>query len=687
MPSTKLANSIEPAAPGPTRRFSLNPFGIVLLIIVVVTGLLIGLKTFLNHQAQIANSNKVYRLIDHLNDVTFVETPLAEFLSADQGRPNIPASAENEMLKKLIAENLNKDYVASRAIHPFNLKLTISSRLNGSRPGLRTQNVLLAPPETIFTVDRPVTDKTVLTFGYALINWENMKLYRGIVFQIVAEDLKTGSQRSIFQAALRPDMRRQDRGFQAKRIELKEFAGHRVRFTFKTTHPKGWDMKSLLAVWSNPTFFQAVDPGSSTNLILISVDTLRSDHLGSYGYRRNTTPAIDQLAKKGVLFKHAISQAPYTMSSHMSILTSLYPSFHNINRLRESLFDSKHTTLTEILYNEGFQTWAIVGGGQVSYNYGFAEGFENFTEYTYKQDLEDKLAETVDFLEREKGSRFFIFFHTFRPHAPYLPQPPYDTMFDPDYKGEVDGQFVTLNAINNGSLSVSPRDIEHIISLYDGEIRQTDDALGKFFEYLEKKGLASNTLIVFTSDHGEEFGEHGRVGIHSHTLFDELLRVPLIMKFPGVLPAGKVIEQQVQSVDILPTILDLLKIPISPHPEFQGISLVDQIFDRSSEPPRTAFSERLAVDDIILRSMRTQEDKFIYEEDRKQKTNNFYQFSLRTDPLEQNNIAMRTVDASQILPKFQFLVQQERVNARIPRKQNQIDEETKETLKALGYVN
>jgi arylsulfatase A-like enzyme len=440
------------------------------------------------------------------------------------------------------------------------------------------------------------------------------------------------------------------------------------------------------SAWINPVFIEP-NTEKKVNVILISFDALRADHLSSYGYFRETSPNIDRLAQEGVLFRNTIAQAPYTVSSHMSLLTSLYPSFHTVNTLEEGYLPPFIPTLAEILYNNGYRTWSTTGGGQIHHRFGFSKGFETSIENQAREkDVERKVNEIINFLENERDNNLFIFLHTYKVHSPYSPQPPFDTLFDPDYQGPIDGAIETLRKINTNEIPCSERDKEHIIALYDGEIRDADKGLARLIDYLERTSLAKNTLIIITADHGEEFGEHGKIGAHSHTLYDELLKVPLILRLPGVLPEGKAIATQVQSIDILPTILDITGVRWK-KPNFQGKSLWPLIQAKKKiRWEEAAFSERLASDGNHWRSFRTPSCKYIFRTAKKRgKTEHFY-FDLDQDPSEKKSLELDALLTQKMFGKIEFLLEAEKKNAVLQGKKQKLDEKTLETLRALGYI-
>jgi arylsulfatase A-like enzyme len=322
----------------------------------------------------------------------------------------------------------------------------------------------------------------------------------------------------------------------------------------------------------------------------------------------------------------------------------------------------------------------------MSSDYGLSEGFESYTEFTSPhRDVWRKIQEIIGFIEKEKNNNFFIFFHSYKPHAPYDPIPPYDAMFSPDYSGPISGSIDQIEDINSGQLEVTPEDIEHLIALYDGDIREMDDQIVELFDYLKKEGLDKRTLIVFTSDHGEEFGEHGKVGVHSHSVYDELLLVPLILHLPEILPQGAVHDVQVQSVDILPTILDIAGIEFKETP-IHGESLLPLIKNgQQAKISRHAFSERLAADGNHFRSMRSSQSKYIMQDNKTKSIVDHFYYDLQADPHEQNSLKLTPEKLREMFNQIFFLVE-ERKRVDTFQRGRKIDKDTLETLKALGYI-
>jgi arylsulfatase A-like enzyme len=322
----------------------------------------------------------------------------------------------------------------------------------------------------------------------------------------------------------------------------------------------------------------------------------------------------------------------------------------------------------------------------MSSDYGLSEGFESYTEFTSPhRDVWRKIQEIIGFIEKEKNNNFFIFFHSYKPHAPYNPIPPYDTMFSPDYSGPISGSIEQIERINSGEVEVTPNDIEHLIALYDGDIREMDDQIAELLDYLKKEGLDKRTLIIFTSDHGEEFGEHGKVGVHSHTVYDELLLVPLVFHLPEILPGGAVFENQVQSVDILPTVLDIAGIKFE-KTDIHGRSLLPIVKEGNrNEKSRNAYSERLASDGNHYRSIRRPQFKYIMQDNKKRSIVDHFYYDLKEDPKEQASLHLSPEKLREMFNQILFLIEEGKRVDTFNRGRT-IDKDTLETLKALGYI-
>lgn len=297
----------------------------------------------------------------------------------------------------------------------------------------------------------------------------------------------------------------------------------------------------------------------STNIILISLDTLRADHLGCYGYQRPTSPTLDKIASQGLMFEDVSSSSPWTLPSHGSLLTGLYPNRHGLTfktRLPKNV-----VTLADILKEHGYLTKAIVNSHYVSSRYDFDRGFDEFTyieEFGTMKAPSEVQEKALKWLSRHEGKSFFLFLHYFDLHSDYSSLLSYEKHFVRPYKGNANGTTLQLQHFRAGQFSLNHEDIKHLIDLYDASIRQIDDVIGQLFQLLQSKELLDNSLIIITSDHGEEFLDHGGV-LHSRTQYQELIHVPLVIRGPGI-PQSKRLRSIVSNVDVMPTILSLIGI-------------------------------------------------------------------------------------------------------------------------------
>jgi arylsulfatase A-like enzyme len=395
--------------------------------------------------------------------------------------------------------------------------------------------------------------------------------------------------------------------------------------------------------------------------LLVGVDTLRPDHLGCYGYARNTSPNIDRLAGRGVLLENTISQCPWTLPSFATVLTSLYPTQHgagiDMNRLRTTF-----PTLANILSDNGYATGGIINVSVLSPEFGVDRGFDYYdaTAPTVKRIADEITSDALEWIGLHEHEPFFLFVHYFDPHLSYSPPAPYDTLFDPDYEGRIGRSFDRDKYLemkddlfrNEGEQTAA--DWNHIRALYDGEIAFTDEAIGDLLQGLEKLDLRERTLIVFLSDHGEEFFEHKGYG-HGHTLFREVIEVPLIFSLPGVLPEGVRLSRQVRLVDVMPTILDLLDIDVDVR--LEGTSLTPWLVGEGRAPmvrggmfpPEVAYSEGLRRGGE-RKSVATQTWKLIYDV----ATEEEILLNLEQDPGEMNNLAGENHDSQDLLEAMLF---------------------------------
>lgn len=452
-----------------------------------------------------------------------------------------------------------------------------------------------------------------------------------------------------------------------------------------------------------------VPPGAETatasgpNVLLISIDTLRADHLGAYGYARDTSPRIDALAADGAVFESHISSTSWTLPAHAAIFTSLPDSLHGAFDTDRRL-DDAFVTLAERFRDAGYGTAGFFAGPYLHPAFGLAQGFEryvNCTSYAATLDEEDVQAWAMDadvmrqshrditnptvlaafdeWLGSDDPRPFFAFVHLWDTHFDFVPPAPYDTRFDPDYDGAVTGEdFLFDPAI---AADMAPRDLEHLIALYDGEIAWTDEHVGAIVDRLQQRGLLEDTVIAITSDHGTEFFEHGNKG-HRTTLFDELIRVPFVLRYPAAIPAGTRVTLQSRSVDIGPTLLELAGLPAP-----QGIlggSLVPLALGQADRD-QMAVSELFSVGQQV-RTLRTPQWKFydVMSLQRQLWTD------LSSDPGEQR-LQQVTADnpGQRLLQRYAAIaadLDARRERLGIAAAGAEVPEEVQRQLRALGYI-
>jgi arylsulfatase A-like enzyme len=343
------------------------------------------------------------------------------------------------------------------------------------------------------------------------------------------------------------------------------------------------------------------------NLIIVLVDTLRSDHLHYHGYHRDTSPRIDALARDSQVFLNHYSTASRTGPAVASLFTGLHVRSHGvINPLThfdaKGVLAEKQTTLAEILSSNGYDCFGFVSNYNASARFGFAQGFETY-EYVRSTKAADLNREAFDLLGTEIRQPFFLYLHYMDPHSPYFAPGEYRSLYvDPEYRGPITGSHGQLDEIVAGRLEVDSSDVAHMEAIYDQEIRYFDDEFGRLLGFLDDQDLRENTILVFVADHGEEFLDHGSV-LHGYTLYEEQLRVPFFVHDPRRRQPRE-IEAITRHVDVLPTLLDLLAIEYDgAHQGRSLISLLDG--DPGDEAEAEVFAEAslMAVKTIRMRSL------------------------------------------------------------------------------------
>jgi arylsulfatase A-like enzyme len=347
----------------------------------------------------------------------------------------------------------------------------------------------------------------------------------------------------------------------------------------------GWTMTllsfSLLLVLSHLPLAKGV---SGRPIILLSIDTLRGDRLGCMGYGRPVTPHLDKLASEGALFEQALSAAPWTLPSHASIFTSLLPFDHGSTRETQPLRPSL-STLAERLRNAGFRTGAFTGGAYVASGFGFGQGFETYEDHDEsKEGGPDPIARAaLRWIRSMRSQPFFVFVHTYEVHFPYT---------HPEFARESAAAagiaplgIEDLAEIHSGKRILSAAQRRYESDLYDGDVATADRVMGGMLEALRDDGILDRAILVVLSDHGDDLWDHDERWSpgHGHSLYQELLHVPLIIRAPGLAASGKRIKTPVSLLDVLPTLLAMEN--MQGDPQDQGRS-VAPFLAGDAEPPQ-----------------------------------------------------------------------------------------------------
>lgn len=416
--------------------------------------------------------------------------------------------------------------------------------------------------------------------------------------------------------------------------------------------------------------------GGKPDVIIYLIDALRADHMGVYGYARDTTPNIDALAEDGVVFEEAYAPAPWTAPSVASLMTGLNPQRHGVQAPLHRL-PAHLPVLGEYLQKIGYHTTAVVTNPFVSGSWGFARGFDSFydlgaTAERWQATRANRVNSIVfDHMQRSPQRPYFLYCHTIDPHGPNDPPPPYDTLFtDAPVPGVIAGGLTS---------ATSPAALENMKALYDSEIYFNDLQFGKLIEKLRQEGSYDDALIIVLADHGEEHLDHG-IGGHGRQLFNEVLRIPLVIKLPGNLHAGTRVRYRASLIDIVPTVLSALG--VEPPPEIEGMDLTQVIgtgYSDTGERPLFFDLNRPHHDGVlhVARSVILGPHKYI---EALLPHREIMLFDLEQDPGERNNLLDAQPErASELADMLQAYVASASEEA--------VPEDLRDRLRALGYLD
>ncbi len=484
---------------------------------------------------------------------------------------------------------------------------------------------------------------------------------------------------------------------------------------------RAWFLLALVLLVTGTFLPLAFAPGPQTatepvrvpgnrNVLLFTVDTLRADAMDFDDPATSTTPNTARLAAAGTCFDNTQAQSPWTLPSFCSLMTAIHPSGQGVITSRNRL-DSARQTLAEELSSAGYLTQAVVCNAWLTGTYGLTQGFDNYnhvweeatSEYWMKMiwvrvvrrfrpdylkapDTNDS-AEMVDrairFLEQNAESNFFLWVHVIDPHDPYAPLGSFRALAGKGYRGRLPGKRSgNVNMLRRGQ-RLEAEDRRHLRRLYDLEVRYTDQQFGRLLGTLDSLGLFENTLVAFTSDHGEEFWDHENVG-HGHTLHNELTRVPLVIKPPGDAPPVRRVAAQVRLIDLAPTILDILQLP--PMAEGQGESLLP-LMEGAAQEDRLSFGEAL-----IYFGEKKSVDDGRYRLILSPNSGGEELYDLESDPGARYNLAL---DLPLVVEQLRVLLdrhldEQRRFHESLGKSaegsQAVLDSRTRERLRSLGYL-
>ncbi len=540
------------------------------------------------------------------------------------------------------------------------------------------------PSELGFAVNVPAEPSMQVTLAVGTLDNEN---WSPVQFRILAD---TGSEPEIVfsETIKRPERNR----WLARDVDLSRWAGQKLSVTFQTrvrsADAAGAMTDTLVPLWGSPILSGAGCCEKRSSVVLISIDCLRADHVGAYGYHRDTTPHIDAFAKDAVLFETAVSTAPMTLPSHLSIFTGLFPSRHDGSKWAKLAPSIPYAP--QMLSEAGYQTDAVVTGAYLSQTYGFERGFDLYR-LDHRAPAEKTVEQAIELLQRSAGRDQFLFVHFIDAHWPYEPPEEFVERFGPR---PADLAGLLRKVVDNNPPS-NAEETERVAALYDAEIASADEAVGRLLEDLKARGVYDRSLIILTADHGEAFFDHGHWQ-HSKTLYEELIRIPLIVKWPGQSPKGRV-SAQVSQVDIFPTVLAAAGVE---PPPTDGINLIQFVNDtKASRTRRRLISEnawRGPSEWSRKVSIRTEKLKYLVtiagppgREPEESDVRSEELYDLMEDPMERTNLASGSSSDIEAFRRELANYLGEARQGRASRRTEDIleDETTRERLRSLGYIN
>lgn len=541
-------------------------------------------------------------------------------------------------------------------------------------PAFETGNLrarLVFPMRTLWLESRqiPIPEHGVLRFsvGTEESTWGIDSAPVDFIVRAYVGNERQGAPIELFRTSLDPARRHEDRGWKDFEVPLAPLAGKVARLRFDTLPSNRRDPRPQLPLWGDPTVFA---PASLRNkrpfVVLLSLDTLRARSLSAFGRELETSPFFDALAGQGTLFERAFTTYSNTLASHMSMLTGLWPRTHGV--VDRSHLSPKKKTLAERLRGVGYETAAFTENALLNGSQGFRRGFSRYSENKEIQHgagaSEDTFTAALEWAREHVDTPFFLFIHTYQVHAPYEPHEPYAALYE-----------------------AGAHDVDQH-RRYEQEIRYLDDQLRRLVGELDGLLGAQELLLVITADHGEEFDEHG-ARLHTQ-LYDEVMHVPLLFRWPGHVPEGRRVATPVSLVDVAPTILQLAHVKKFHTPD--GKTLTPLFRDGGEIGRSTVFGE------VHPSYVTRHERQFVGRTARHKcfvtaQTPSGFCFDLVGDPNEQTRLPPETnADTKALLEAvLEYRGEAAReddasADADLPTPGQEIDPKRSEKLRALGYV-
>lgn len=545
--------------------------------------------------------------------------------------------------------------------------------------GAETRHSLIfKPPEVSrrsFDVELP--PNATLSFGFGIPNTSLAANARAAIFEVTIGS-ETGRRRQLLHRRLDPAVATDRRWFDVA-ADLSTLRG-RVTLEFSTS-PEPGEGPAPMGAYGNPVIYDAGRRDERPNVVILSIDTLRARSVGAYGYGRDTSPFLDSLAARGTRFQNAITTSVTTGPSHMSLFTGLYPVNHGLVTGLEYKAE-RVATLADQLRRAGYHTAAFTENGYIVRTRGFGAGFAEYTENRgiVRQgpgEVRITYGQAQRWMKRAREP-FHLFVHTYQVHSPFRPPKRYAGLF-----------------VDDGFAGPEDPALRRQRDNYDREIRFIDDKLRELVGALEERGVLERTLLVILSDHGEEFHEHGYYQ-HGGALFEETLRIPLILIGPGI-PAGQ-ITSQVSLIDVLPTVLDY--VGADALPGLDGVSLLGAIENGEEIEKRTLFAEARGKKRWLrpfrgeawsppLIALRSQHGKFVVHRPSQGEAEPTVHYDLRTDALEMSPRRVKGEELAAVDAQVANYLESRLTDAEIPRPDavDEIDPALRERLELLGYLD